>query len=233
MKSISKIFAVIGLFLSLGASRAYAQTACFYEHDDYRGRSICLNDGDEIQDLRQWNFNDMMSSLQVARGYTAVLCIDHYFQGGCREFAGDVRSLSAYGLNDMISSIQIIRQGGRGGYPSPYPPQYPPQYPTPYPPQYPQPNPYPQPYPSYGLVCFYTGVNFRGSAYCLNQGEQNTALGGTIFNDSITSIQIPAGLQVIVCEHKNFGGRCLRLNRSVRNLSTFNFSNLISSMIVE
>jgi hypothetical protein len=230
VKSISKVFAVLGLFLCLGASQAHAQAACFYEHDDFRGRSFCLNDGDQVQDLSQLNFNDIMSSLEVAQGYTAILCVDHYFQGGCREFTGSVRSLSPYGLNDTISSIQIVRRGGRGGYPSPYPPQYP----QPYPPQYPQPYPpqYPQPYPSYGQVCFYTDSNFRGSSYCLSQGEQNTALGGTIFNDTISSIQIPAGMQVTVCEHKDFGGRCLRLNRSVRNLSQLNFNDLISSMRV-
>lgn len=235
MNKILKLAGLMGFLALVGASQANAQAACFYEHDDYQGRSYCIDANQSIDDFQNLGFNDTVSSIRIAPGYTVTACVDHYFQGNCTQFSGDVRSLSNYRLNDTISSARVTYNGG--GYPQPGPGYPGPGYPQPEPrpqPGYPQPG-YPQPgNPGRGgQACFYNDAGFSGAAFCLQSGQTNTALGGTGFNDTISSITVTPGTSVLVCEHKDFGGRCLRINRNVRNLSNFNFNDLISSIQVQ
>jgi hypothetical protein len=195
-----------------------------------------MSSGQRIEDLSDYRFNDMISSMQIAPGFVAEVCSDYHFQGNCRQFTGSLRSLSEYGLNDAITSIQIIQNGG--GYPgNPYPQEPYPQQPYPQQP-YPQ-QPYPQqPYPQqpqpqpYGQVCFYSDANFSGASLCLGRGQQIQDLGNTRLNDRLSSVVVPYGMSVYVCEHYHFGGRCMTFNSNVSDFSYYNFNDMISSIQV-
>jgi hypothetical protein len=80
-----------------------------------------------------------------------------------------------------------------------------------------------------GDVCFYQHINFQGRQWCIDARERVPAV-PQIFNDQISSVQIPRGVRVTVCEHVNFAGRCLTLDRSVASLVEAGFNDVISSI---
>lgn len=70
--------------------------------------------------------------------------------------------------------------------------------------------------PRRGEVCFYEHTDYRGSRFCARSGERIRALGA--WNDRISSIRVRGNVEAQVCEHSNFRGRCVVVDRSVRNL---------------
>ncbi len=62
-------------------------------------------------------------------------------------------------------------------------------------------------------ACFYQHANFQGDRICAGPGDARADL--RFFNDIISSITVPAGTQVTVCEHIRFGGRCRTIDRNV------------------
>ncbi|HZE14845.1 MAG TPA: peptidase inhibitor family I36 protein, partial [Mycobacterium sp.] len=77
-------------------------------------------------------------------------------------------------------------------------------------------------------ACFYADDHFSGRRLCLDAGQSRSSLGS--FNDQISSVQIPPGVVVQVCQDDNFRGRCVRLDRSVPRLSDMRFNDQISSI---
>ena len=66
-------------------------------------------------------------------------------------------------------------------------------------------------------VCFYEHVGFGGRSFCARPGERDARLGAR-WNDTISSIRVRGGAEVQVCENFNFRGRCVIIDRNVRNL---------------
>ncbi len=56
-------------------------------------------------------------------------------------------------------------------------------------------------------VCFYEHTDFLGRELCVNPGERSDFLSG--FNDAISSIRVWGKIDVRVCEHAGYGGRCM------------------------
>lgn len=136
-------------------------------------------------------------------------------------------TLDAYGFNDIVSSIRI----GMGGW-GPQPP--PPPQPWPQPQPGPHPHPGPMPPPNMGSACFYRDAGFSGGSFCLNRGAQIRNLGNSAgWNDSISSIRIPWGFRVTVCQHADYQGFCQTYSSDVFNFADIGFNDQISSIYVQ
>ena len=85
------------------------QQACFFEDDNFQGRSFCINSRATVYNLRDSGFNDRISSASIPRGMRVVVFEDANFQGQGLELSGDVYSISAYGRfwNDKVSSMYV------------------------------------------------------------------------------------------------------------------------------
>lgn len=65
-------------------------------------------------------------------------------------------------------------------------------------------------------VCFYERDNFRGDSFCARPGEDIARLGR--WDDEISSIRVRGDARALVCERRNFNGRCVVISRDVRDL---------------
>jgi len=99
-----------GVYGSTGTS-GVATAARVFTGPNFRGQSAVLN-GD-APDLRQYNLNDRLRSIEIPVGERWEVCRDVNFEGGCRTLTGNVTDLQSMGLGD-ISSLR--RVSGYGGY---------------------------------------------------------------------------------------------------------------------
>lgn len=72
-------------------------------------------------------------------------------------------------------------------------------------------------YPRRGRVCFYEHVNYEGDRFCARPGDRDRSLSSS-WNDTISSIRVSGGAEALVCEHFNYDGRCVVIDRDRRNL---------------
>jgi uncharacterized protein YraI len=83
-------------------------------------------------------------------------------------------------------------------------------------------NPRPRPpivvEPVVGEVCFFDRTRFRGSSFCVEEGESVRNLGD--WADRISSIDNPDGYSVQVCSERNFRN-CRTYTTSARSLGDF------------
>ena len=83
-------------------------------------------------------------------------------------------------------------------------------------------------------VTLYRNVNFSGSALSVDEGEvtigdlRNSPVG----NDQLSSIAIPAGIEVVACTNSRLRGRCEVFTSSVSDLRTIGLNDTISSLLV-
>ena len=77
-----------------------------------------------------------------------------------------------------------------------------------------------------GDVCFYSGANYNGSRFCMDDGDM-TPYVGAAWNNRISSIRNPDGLRVTVCDDAGYD-ICRTYRSSARSLGSFN--NAISSI---
>ncbi|WP_048648068.1 peptidase inhibitor family I36 protein [Nitratireductor soli] len=79
--------------------------ACFFEHADFRGASICFDAGEGTARLpQQWN--DRISSIRLEGRAQARVCQHENFGGWCETVRGDAARFSER-HNDEISSIEV------------------------------------------------------------------------------------------------------------------------------
>jgi hypothetical protein len=84
-----------------------------FADENFRGRSATFRD--DVADLRQYNLNDQVTSIEVGRGETWEVCEDVNFRGRCQVISGDERDLRRVGWSDTISSARRLRGQGRFG----------------------------------------------------------------------------------------------------------------------
>ena len=77
------------------------------------------------------------------------------------------------------------------------------------------------------LVCFYKSKNFQGSALCVEPGDSDDALPGS-WDNSISSIELIGGAEVLVCRDEDLEGACAELTSSKKSLPNA-LDNRISS----
>lgn len=78
-------------------------------------------------------------------------------------------------------------------------------------------------------VCFYEHVNYTGASYCAGEGTSNVPSG---WNDRMSSVRVPTGMQVELFEHANSGGRKLLLTQDAPNLVTSNFNDIATATAI-
>lgn len=81
-------------------------------------------------------------------------------------------------------------------------------------------------------VCFYEHADYRGRAYCIRVGESVGFVGGRA-NDRFSSVRMPRGAIVRMCEHSNFRGRCRTLFRSEPDFGRMGFNDRVSAVAAQ
>jgi hypothetical protein len=78
-------------------------------------------------------------------------------------------------------------------------------------------------------ICFYEHAHFQGRSFCIRDGQRVASVGPG-FNDTFSSVAVPPGTRVQVCEHDHFAGQCITIDRSVANFAATGFNDRISSV---
>ena len=105
--------------------QAVREGACFFYDADYRGRSFCLEAGDDSRSIPD-GLEDRISSIRIFGRAEVTVYKDKRLKGNSRRFDRSVRNLRDEGWNDRISSLRVDRRrdggfgGGFGGPRSPY-----------------------------------------------------------------------------------------------------------------
>ena len=81
-------------------------------------------------------------------------------------------------------------------------------------------------------VCFYEHTNFQGRAYCIRVGER-VGFVGNAANDQFSSVRVPRGAEVTMCEHSNFRGRCRTLRHSESTFVPMGFNDMVSAVAAQ
>jgi uncharacterized protein YraI len=80
---------------------------CFFEEFDYRGRSMCENDGRSARYIDRF-WDNRIRSARVEGNVEATVCTDSNFNGRCAVIDRSVRNLGM--LSDDISSYWVSRR---------------------------------------------------------------------------------------------------------------------------
>ena len=101
----------IALTASLYSASAHASgssAVTIHQNVNFRGRESSFGAGDvSIQNLRNTVGNDVISSIEIAPGYTVLACQHSRLRGRCETFTSDVSDLRTIGFNDTVSSLRI------------------------------------------------------------------------------------------------------------------------------
>ena len=81
-----------------------------FTNPNFGGRSASFN-GD-VADLRQYNLNDQITSIEIPNGETWEICQDIDFGNQCTTVSGNVADLRRMGWNDRISSMRRVSGSG-------------------------------------------------------------------------------------------------------------------------
>jgi uncharacterized protein YraI len=153
-------------------------------------------------------------------------------------FAGTIRANTPVTLDHCESNFCLVQYGtqsiwveqqyvAQGAQPQPAPqpqPQpnpgwgWPQPQPDPgwsWPPQPPRPSPPPVVGDAPG-ACFYSERNFRGSSFCVDEGESYNRLRN--WDNTIRSVEVFGGAQVDLCSESNYAGNCVTLRRDTSRL---------------
>ncbi|MBW8778436.1 MAG: glycine zipper 2TM domain-containing protein, partial [Burkholderiales bacterium] len=175
-----------------------------FSHDGFHGKRVTLVQ--PAPDFRDFNFNDRASSI-VVEGEPWEVCQDVGFRNRCAILVpGDYPNLAAVGLGDTLSSA---RPAHREPPPPPPPPVLPPPQAT-------------------GDVVFFEHPGFRGRSLGTSSQIDNLVQYG--FNDRASSVVVFEHRWEI-CEHSEFGGRCMILRPGrYPDLRSMGMNDLITSV---
>jgi len=81
---------------------------CFYEHENFRGRSFCARPGEQNARLSS-SWRRTISSIQISGNAKAVVCDNANFNGWCATVTSDVRRVAPH-HNDTIASYRVTRR---------------------------------------------------------------------------------------------------------------------------
>jgi hypothetical protein len=81
-----------------------------FTNPNFGGRSASFN-GD-VADLRQYNLNDQITSIEIPNGETWEICQDIDFGNQCTTVSGNVADLRRMGWNDRVSSMRRVSGSG-------------------------------------------------------------------------------------------------------------------------
>ena len=169
-----------------------------FRDENFRGQNATFRQ--DVPDLRQYGFNDRITSLRVAPGDFWEACEAPNYQGRCQVFSGEERDLRRVGWTDRISSLRRVRGGGGGEF---RPPSF----------------------SRVGIV-LYDDPFFRGNSLPLEGPIDN--LRSQNFHDRAESVRVISGRWEI-CAEPGFR-RCQIVDRDVTQLSSLGLNKKLSSV---
>ena len=147
-------------------------------------------------------------------------------------YAGTIRANTPVTLDHCESNFCMVYYGTQTIWVEQ---QYVAQAPRPQPQPQPQPLPQPQPNPGWPWpqpqpprptpppvvddapgACFYSERNFRGTSFCIDEGESFTRLRN--WDNMIRSVEVFGGARVDLCSDSNYRGYCVTLRRDTSRL---------------
>ena len=167
------------------AAQAAAQEIILYEHSNYRGREVRVTG--PVSNLTQAGFNDRTSSFRILSGQWEI-CQHDNFRGTCQYHSSDQPSMGR--MNDQLTSLRPVASPGGHGPGGYYPGGH-----------------------RGGGITLYSGPNFTGRSVTLSETTPDfTRIG---FNDEARSISFDGRRSWRVCQHANFGGACMEVDRDM------------------
>jgi hypothetical protein len=97
-----------------GSERVPREGACFYHDADYRGRSFCVQSGDELGSLPGYADKEV-SSIRIYGRVEVIVYRDSRFRGESRQYTSSVRDLQDEDFNDRIQSVEVRGRSFGGG----------------------------------------------------------------------------------------------------------------------
>lgn len=175
----------------------------FYEGPNFTGRSVTY-DRDFTNLPRQ--YADMALSVRVQGAWS--VCVDSDYRGRCVVLDRNIRDLRSIGMDRTISSL---RSGGGGGYPGGG-------------------GGYPGDggYPGRASITLYDGPGFTGRARTFDSDFTNLP---REFNDTAGSMRVQG--RWTVCVDSDYGGRCVDVDRDIRDLRSIGMDRTISSIRID
>lgn len=77
-------------------------------------------------------------------------------------------------------------------------------------------------------VVVYDQINFKGRTLTIAKATPDLAAHG--FDNKVASLSIEGGSDWVLCEHKNYGGRCVRVQGKAGDLSLLQLNGRVSSL---
>lgn len=175
---------------ALAACEPTADQASFYTDANFRGSCVVRGVGEFPNAEAIGLPNDSISSLKVGANVQVIVCKDTNFRGDCIRLTHDVSFLNDGRVgNDAVTSLRVQAIGTNQCPPGP------------------------------NQVSFYTNADFLGACVTRSVGDYPTGDSIGLPNDSISSIRVGAGAQVLACVDENFSGRCEVITGSHANLA--------------
>jgi hypothetical protein len=165
--------------------------AAFAVDPNFRGTCIVLGVGDYPTATSTHLPNDSISSIRVGANIQVYACRDENFSGACTLLHGSHANLTGDPVGD--NAITSIKVQGLG---------------TPLPCD-----------PGPLRVAFYVDPQFLGACKMLAIGDYPTATSTGLPNDSVSSIRVGPGAQVMVCVDEYYGGNCSLVTSDIPNMN--------------
>ncbi len=185
----------VALCLSIGIplsaqSRRYNNGITVYSDPNFRGQSATFRD--DTPDLRGYNLNDKITSIDIPSGESWEICQDINYGNRCQVLSGSIPDLREMGWNDRVSSLRRVngRVGSNQGWGGVFNRR--------------SNNNYTE------SLRFFDNTNFRGSATVVTSDR-----GDLSFMGRPRSVQVSGGTWEL-CDRS---GRCATVNRDVSDLS--------------
>jgi hypothetical protein len=134
--------------------------------------------------------NDSISSVQIGPNAQAVVCKDNNFQGDCILITSSVSYLNGGRVgNDEVSSAKVQAVGMT------------------------------ECMPGNNQASFYTNADYLGNCVVKDIGDYPNAGAIGLANDSISSVRVGSGVQVVLCKDNGFQGDCIVQTTSTNYLN--------------
>jgi hypothetical protein len=169
-----------------------------FTNPNFGGQSVSFSA--DTPDLRSYNLNDKISSIQIPAGQSWQICQDINYGNQCLVLSGSVADLRSMGWNDRISSLRRVANGFRDTRPgSVFRPNY---------------------GNGYESLMLFDRPNFRGNALTVTS-TSNSGLGNRV----VGSARVRGGTWEL-CDRT---GRCATVTQDVPDLSRLGLTNRIVS----
>jgi len=166
------------------------QQAAVYVHDNFSGACRLLSVGDFPTAVSIGLPNDSISSIRVGPGTDMHVCEHDFYGGTCLVLTTDSPFLGNTAVgNDSVTSVRVRPQGQALCLAGD------------------------------SQVTIFGDWKFTGPCSTLNIGEFPTATSTGLANDSISSFRLGPNVEVVVCEHDNFGGACQAFTQDIADMT--------------